>query len=35
MNQKNKYDILIIGGGCSGAGVVFEGVTRGLKCALI
>ncbi len=29
------YDLLIIGGGCSGAGVALEAATRGYKCLLI
>lgn len=33
--SKNKFDILIIGGGCSGAGVLLEAYQRGLNCALI
>jgi glycerol-3-phosphate dehydrogenase len=32
---KDDFDILIIGGGCSGAGVLLEAYQRGLKCALI
>lgn len=34
MEEKN-YDLVIIGGGCNGAGVFLEGASRGLKCALI
>lgn len=33
--SKEEYDLLIIGGGCSGAGVLLEAYERGLKCALI
>ena len=35
MDESNVYDILVIGGGASGAGVVLEGSSRGLKCALV
>lgn len=35
MDEKNVYDILIIGGGASGAGVALEAASRGLKCALV
>jgi glycerol-3-phosphate dehydrogenase len=35
MNTENIYDLLIIGGGSSGAGVALEGSSRGLKCAVI
>jgi len=31
----NPYDVLIIGGGATGAGAVLDAVTRGLKVALI
>lgn len=34
MAQK-QYDMLVVGGGCHGAGVFLDGVTRGLSCALI
>jgi len=34
-DPKNQYDVLIIGGGCNGAGTIFDAETRGLKCALI
>jgi glycerol-3-phosphate dehydrogenase len=30
-----KQDVLIIGGGCSGSGVLLEAYKRGLKCGLI
>lgn len=29
------YDLLIIGGGASGCGVVLDAASRGLKCAVI
>jgi glycerol-3-phosphate dehydrogenase len=35
MNEKTEYDILVIGGGASGAGVALEAASRGLKCALV
>lgn len=35
MDEKNEYDILVIGGGASGAGVAIEAASRGLKCAVI
>lgn len=35
MDEKSQYDILVIGGGASGAGVTLEGASRGLKCAVI
>lgn len=34
-NPSKKFDVLVIGGGCNGAGVVFDASTRGLSCALI
>lgn len=34
-DEKTEYDILIIGGGASGAGVALEAASRGLKCAVI
>ena len=34
-DPKAEYDLLIVGGGASGAGVALEGTSRGLKCALI
>ena len=34
-DPKEEFDILIIGGGASGAGVALEAASRGLKCALI
>lgn len=30
-----EYDILVIGGGANGAGVVLDAASRGLKCAVI
>eukprot|EP01091_Cochliopodium_minus_P018062 TRINITY_DN7233_c0_g3_i1.p1 TRINITY_DN7233_c0_g3~~TRINITY_DN7233_c0_g3_i1.p1 ORF type:complete len:711 (-),score=178.90 TRINITY_DN7233_c0_g3_i1:3-2135(-) len=33
--ENEEYDILIIGGGATGAGLALEGVTRGLKVALV
>ena len=30
-----EFDILVIGGGCNGAGVVLDAASRGLNCALI
>jgi len=35
MDENNEYDLLIIGGGASGAGVALEAASRGLKCAVI
>lgn len=32
---ENKFDILIIGGGATGAGVAVDAATRGLKVALV
>ncbi len=32
---KNKYDLLIIGGGITGAGIALDAVTRGMKVALV
>jgi len=29
------FDLLIIGGGCNGAGVALEAASRGLKVALV
>ena len=34
-NPNSNYDLLIIGGGASGSGVVLEAASRGLKCAVI
>ncbi|GIN86128.1 aerobic glycerol-3-phosphate dehydrogenase [Heyndrickxia sporothermodurans] len=33
--QKEKYDLLIIGGGITGAGIALDAVTRGMKVALV
>ncbi len=33
--KKNEYDVIVIGGGITGAGVAREGVMRGLKVSLI
>lgn len=30
-----EFDILIVGGGCNGTGVVLDAASRGLKCAVI
>ena len=30
-----QFDILVIGGGCNGTGVVLDAASRGLKCAVI
>lgn len=34
-DAKIEFDILIIGGGANGAGVVLDAASRGLNCALI
>ncbi len=31
----NEFDLLIVGGGANGAGVVLDAASRGLKCAVI
>ncbi|VWU52599.1 FAD-dependent glycerol-3-phosphate dehydrogenase, putative [Hepatocystis sp. ex Piliocolobus tephrosceles] len=33
--QNTQYDILVIGGGATGAGIALDAATRGLKCALV
>ena len=33
--QKEEYDILIIGGGITGAGILLDATTRGLKALLV
>lgn len=33
--QSQEFDVLVIGGGCVGAGVAWEAATRGLKVALV
>lgn len=35
IDPNTHYDLLIIGGGISGAGVALEASSRGLKCAVI
>ena len=34
-NPDNEFDILIVGGGANGAGVVLDAASRGLKCAVV
>lgn len=34
-DKSNEFDLLIVGGGCNGAGVALEAFSRGLKVALI
>ena len=34
-DPKTEYDLLIIGGGANGAGVVIDAASRGLKCAVV
>lgn len=34
-DPSKKFDIVVIGGGCNGAGVIFDASSRGLYCALI
>ena len=34
-DSSNEYDILIVGGGANGAGVVLDAASRGLKCAVV
>lgn len=33
--QTEEFDLLVVGGGCVGAGVAWEASTRGLKVALV
>src|SRR5262245_14293147 len=33
--QSEEFDLLVIGGGATGAGIVLDATTRGLKAALI
>src|SRR5699024_11844907 len=33
--KNNEYDLLIIGGGITGAGIALDAITRGLKVGLI
>ena len=36
LQQKDQeYDLLIVGGGANGTGVVLDAASRGLKCAVI
>ena len=35
MSKFPEYDILVIGGGCTGAGVAVDAASRGLKTALV
>ena len=35
MNAKEPYDLIVIGGGCNGSGVVLDAACRGLKCLLV
>ena len=34
-NPNEEFDLLIIGGGANGTGVVLDAASRGLKCAVI
>lgn len=34
-DPNTKYDLLIVGGGANGSGVVIDAASRGLKCAVI
>jgi glycerol-3-phosphate dehydrogenase len=34
-DPNEEFDILIVGGGANGAGVVLDAASRGLKCAVI
>lgn len=34
-NDKEEYDLLIVGGGATGTGIALDAVTRGLKVALV
>ncbi|KAI1178164.1 FAD dependent oxidoreductase-domain-containing protein [Nemania sp. FL0916] len=34
-SQEDEYDVLVIGGGATGAGVALDAVTRGLKVAMV
>lgn len=33
--SKEEYDLIVIGGGITGAGILLDAVTRGLKCLLV
>jgi len=35
LESGEEYDILIVGGGANGTGVVLDAASRGLKCAVI
>jgi glycerol-3-phosphate dehydrogenase len=35
LKDKDEYDLLIVGGGATGAGISVDAVTRGLKVALV
>ncbi len=35
MDKNNEYDILVIGGGATGAGVAVDAAVRGLKTCLV
>ena len=35
MKAKMEFDILVVGGGANGAGVVLDAASRGLKCAVV
>lgn len=35
MQNTSEYDLIIVGGGCNGAGVFLEAAARGLKCLLV
>ncbi|EAR93558.2 FAD-dependent oxidoreductase (macronuclear) [Tetrahymena thermophila SB210] len=35
IQKTEEYDIIVIGGGCNGAGVFLEAANRGLKCLLV
>ena len=34
-NKEEEFDLLIVGGGASGAGVAVDAASRGLKVALV
>ncbi|MFP3380723.1 FAD-dependent oxidoreductase, partial [Bacillus sp. SIMBA_069] len=33
--KKEKYDVVVIGGGITGAGIALDATTRGMKVALV
>lgn len=35
MSKTPEYDVLIVGGGCTGAGIAVDSASRGLKTALV